>query len=283
LTTALRRAGSIILIIVLTVGVALVVRNQVKVYRSRQRAAAEVRQRQSLFDLLRPVALSNCALERFGETNDGGYLMCGNLLDSVQVGYSYGISGYDKWGCDISTKLQVRLHQYDCFNTTAPACPGGNTVFHAECVGDASKTEDGRFFDTLASQLAKNGDRGKQIALKIDVEGAEWNSFLHASDEVLRQIDQMAVEFHGVEDEKHLRVVERLTRLFYVAHIHFNNASCVEGLAPFPSWAYEVLFVSRRLGVVDPSRTAGGVHELDARNNPAFDDCQSHQGNRPVR
>ncbi len=239
--------------------------------------------RQSLFDLLRPVALSNCTLERFGETNDGGYLMCGNLLDSVQVGYSYGISGYDKWGCDISTKLQVRLHQYDCFNTTVPACPGGDTVFHPECVGDASKTEDGRVFDTLASQLAKNGDRGKHIALKIDVEGAEWNSFLHASDDVLQQIDQMAVEFHGVEDEKYLRVVERLTRFFHVAHIHFNNASCLDGLAPFPSWAYEVLFVSRRLGVVDPSRTAGGLHDLDARNNPAFDDCQSHRENRPVR
>ena len=62
LTAALRRAGSIILIIVLAVGVALVVRNQVKVHRSRQRAAAEMQQRQSLFDLLRPVALSNCTL-----------------------------------------------------------------------------------------------------------------------------------------------------------------------------------------------------------------------------
>ena len=68
--------------------------------------------------------------------------------------------------------------------------------------------------------------------------------------------------------------MERLKRFFHVAHIHFNNASCLDGLAPFPSWAYEVLFVSKRLGVVDPSRTAGGLHDLDARNNPAFDDCQ---------
>ena len=73
-------------LLVLTVGLSLVVRNQVKVYRSRQRAVAVIEQRQALFDLLRPVALSNCKLERFGETNDGGYLMCGNLLDSVEVG-----------------------------------------------------------------------------------------------------------------------------------------------------------------------------------------------------
>ena len=73
---------------------------------------------------------------------------------------------------------------------------------------------------------------------------------------------------------KHLRVVQRLRQFFKVAHIHFNNASCIGDLAPFPSWAYEVLFVSKRLVVVDPSRKAGGLHPLDAPNNTAFADCQ---------
>ena len=123
MTVSRRRLFGAAALLILIVGLFFVVRNQVKVYRSRQRAAAEaqdrqqraageLQHRQSLFDLLQPVALSNCKLERFGETNDGGYLMCGNLLDSVQAGYSYGISGYDKWGCDISTKRKVRLHQY---------------------------------------------------------------------------------------------------------------------------------------------------------------------------
>jgi hypothetical protein len=281
-------------LLILIVGLFFVVRNQVKVYRSRQRAAAEeqdrqqraageLQHRQSLFDLLQPVALSNCKLERFGETNDGGYLMCGNLLNSVQVGYSYGISGYDKWGCDISTKRKVRLHQYDCFNTTVPACPTGDTVFHPECVAGATGTVDGRLFDTIANQLSKNGDHGKRVALKIDVEGAEWDSFLHATDEVLQQIDQMAVEFHWVQDEKNLRAVERLKRFFHVAHLHFNNFACTEGIAPFPSWAYEVLFVNKRLGVVDDSRAAGGLHPLDAPNNPTSVDCQPQPGTQPVR
>jgi hypothetical protein len=241
-----------------------------------------VRQRQALFDLLRPVALSNCELERFGETNDGGYLMCANLLSGVQSGYSYGISGYDKWGCDISTRLDVPVHQYDCFNTTQPSCIFGDTVFHAECVGDTAETIDGRVFDTVERQFAKNGDSAKRIVLKIDVEGAEWDSFLSASDEVLSQIDQVAVEFHWLEDEqfrwiqdeKHLRVVERLKQFFEIAHLHFNNASCIGDLAPFPSWAYEVLFVSKRLAVVDASRRAVVPHPSDARNNASLPDCQ---------
>ena len=189
--------------------VAAVVNNQVRVYRGRQLRAAEqqaraavVLARQGLFDMLRPVALSNCQLERFGEVHDGGYLMCANLLENVQAGYSYGISGYDQWGCDISTRLNIAVHQYDCFDTTVPACPTGRTVFHAECVGDATTTTDGRSFDTIERQLATNGDRSKHIVLKIDVEGAEWASFMAAPDELLQRIDQMAVEFHWLRDEQ---------------------------------------------------------------------------------
>ena len=100
--------------------------------------------------MLQPVALTNCQLERFGEAHDGGYLMCGNLLGGVQSGYSYGISGYDKWGCDISTKFDADRST----NTTASTrpsrhAPSGETVFHAECVGDTTETIEGRAFDTI--------------------------------------------------------------------------------------------------------------------------------------
>jgi hypothetical protein len=281
---------------ILVIVAALVARNQVKVYRGRQARAALMQQRhpvvqqpakvaerrQALFDMLQPVAITNCQLERFGETHDGGYLMCGNLLGGARSAYSYGIGGYDKWGCDISRRLNLPVHQYDCFNTTQPACFGGETVFHTECVGDTKTTVEGRVFDTIAHQIANNGDSSKRIVLKIDVEGAEWDSLLSVPDTILQQIDQMAVEFHWLEDEKfrwvgdekYLLVVRRLKQFFEVGHIHFNNASCIGDLAPFPSWAYEVLFVSKRLAVVDPSRHAGGLHPLDAPNNPSRVDCQ---------
>ena len=49
----------------------------------------------------------------------------------MQSGYSYGISGYDGWGCEISRTLKVQVHQYDCFNLQEPVCRGGTTIFHA--------------------------------------------------------------------------------------------------------------------------------------------------------
>ena len=83
--------------------------------------------RQVLFEEIQPVKLSNCQLERFGEPNDGGYLLCANLLGDVKSAYSYGISGYDQWGCDVSTRLRVPVHQYDCFNLTRPSMLNGET------------------------------------------------------------------------------------------------------------------------------------------------------------
>ena len=68
--------------------------------------------------------------------------------------------------------------------------------------------------------------------------------------------------------------MQRLKQFFEVAHIHFNNASCVGDLAPFPSFAYEVLWVSKRLAVVGPSGSGRGLHPLDARNNASLPDCQ---------
>jgi hypothetical protein len=274
----------------------LIVRNQMKVQRGREVRAALMRQRhpaepqpaavvqrrEALFRMLQPVMLANCDLERFGEANDGGYLMCGNLLGDVQAGYSYGISGYDGWGCEISRTHDVPVHQYDCFNTKRPMCLFGDTIFHEECVGDTTETVDGRFFDTVKNQLAKNGDHTDRIVLKIDVEGAEWTSLLAASDDMFRQTDQMAVEFHWAEDdaldwvndERYLRLIARLREHFEVAHIHFNNASCVEDLSPFPSHAFEVLFVNKRLAVVSsPARNAVVPHPLDAPNNPALAEC----------
>ena len=88
-----------------------------------RRCAARGTPRDMLFAELQPVKLTNCELARYGEDHDGGYLACRNLLSDVRAGYSYGISGYDGWGCEISTELNVPVHQYDCFNTTGRCAP----------------------------------------------------------------------------------------------------------------------------------------------------------------
>ena len=232
-------------------------------------------QRQALLEELQPVALANCELKRFGEPNDGGYLLCGNLLKDVQSAYSYGISGYDGWGCDISHQLNVKVHEYDCFNLQQPVCDAGGLMFNPECVAGARSTDsDGRVFDTPEAQIARNGDAGRHLVFKMDVEGAEWDTFSNTPQSVLDQIDQLAVEFHGANGSQFKDAIEKLKQNFYIANLHFNNYSCARSNWPFPAWAYEVLFVNKRVGVLDGSRSAT-YSPLNAPNKPAAYDCQT--------
>ena len=51
-------------------------------------------------------------------------------------------------------------------------------------------------------------------------------------DQVLRNIDQLAIEFHTLDQERYagvyLNVVTKLKRHFYIANLHFNNHSCTD-------------------------------------------------------
>jgi len=71
--------------------------------------------RAGLFAELQPVKLANCEFARYGEGNDGGYLACRNLLKDVRAAYSYGISGYDGWGCAVSTEELMRRANLSAF------------------------------------------------------------------------------------------------------------------------------------------------------------------------
>jgi len=230
--------------------------------------------RRLLWQELQPATLADCTLERFGEPGDGGYLLCANLLKDVRAGYSYGISGYDGWGCDVATRRQVPVHQYDCFNTTVPAC-AAPTTFHAECVADTAHVADGRPFATIADQLTKNGDLAGQLVVKMDVEGAEWAALATAPHDVLARIDQLVVEFHGTDQRSYVNAVRRLKQYFHVANLHMNNHSCAPAEAPFPAWAYEVLFVNRRLvDAVSAAPPRPPYHLLDRPNAADQPDCQ---------
>lgn len=230
--------------------------------------------RERLYAAFTPVPITNCTLQRYGNANDGGYLMCANLMSAAQSSYSYGINGEDAWGCDVIAQARIPVHQYDCFNTTAPACPGGTTMFHAECVGPERATIEGRPFDTIANHIATNGDYGKRLIVKMDVEGSEWRSLAGAPDHVLEAIDQLAVEFHRLDQPHFLDTAARLREFFHAVNLHQNNYECRPGYDPFPGPVFEVLFVNKRIAVAHPTARVIEPSPLDAPNAPMLPDCQ---------
>jgi hypothetical protein len=283
--------------VVIVVGVLLVaaaaghlIRKQVRVARVRaaqeefsraQLAAAKdvpaevVRSREPLAAELQPVTLSNCQLARMGNRHDGGYLMCANLLAGLQSAYSYGIGGEDSWGCDISRAHRVPVHQYDCFNPTQAQCGGADFRLNVECVGPKQEVIEGRTFDTLANQIARNGDTAKRVVVKMDIEGAEWDTVLAAPDDLLASIDQMPMELHGIDEANVIAGLRKLKQHFYLVSVHFNNIACTPKAAPLPSTAYQVLLVNKRVGI--PGPFPPGTPPLESLllpDSPNSPDCQ---------
>jgi hypothetical protein len=231
--------------------------------------------RRALLEALTPVTLKNCTMRRYGSANDGGYVMCENLLQEVKTAYSYGIGGNDQWGCEVSRVLKVPVHQYDCFEPPTMGCPGGQFVPHNECVGPVAETVESRVFDTVQNHITRNGDGGRRLLVKMDIEGSEWESILATPDDILATFDQLPMELHGTSDPLFLEAIDKLKRNFYLVHLHFNNWACRPDLAPFPANAFQVLFVNKRVGIPgppDPGATAGRL--LDAPDNPKGPDCQ---------
>jgi hypothetical protein len=235
----------------------------------------EANLRRVLLEELKPVTLQNCTMKRFGSVNDGGYVMCENLLQDVKAAYSYGIGDNDDWGCEVSTRLKVPVHQYDCFEPPNLTCSGGQFVPHNECVGPVAESKEGRKYDTIQNQIARNGDGGRRLLVKMDVEGAEWKSLLATPDEVLATIDQLPMELHGTGNLQYLEAVQKLKTHFYIVHLHFNNWACQPNLAPFPANAFQVLLVNKRIAVPGPPPPgAAPARQFDAPDNPKGADCQ---------
>ena len=239
------------------------------------RRAAARKLREAVLAELQPVVLKNCTLKRFGSANDGGYLMCENLIEPLNAAYSYGVGPNDDWACDVSRRYHVPVHQYDCFDPARPTCDGGTFVFHEECVGDRTAQIESRFFDTLENQIRKNGDIGRRLIIKMDIEGAEWDSLLAAPEELLASIPQITMEMHGVDDPKIVEVLRKLKQNFYLVNLHFNNWSCTPKAAPLPAWAYQAHWVNKRIGVPDPAASfPAPMSPLNAPDSLTRPDCQ---------
>jgi hypothetical protein len=93
------------------------------------RHAAGRKLREAILAELQPVALKNCTLKRFGSANDGGYLMCENLVEPLDAGYSYGVGRNDDWGCEVSRRYHVPVHQYDCFDPARQPATAARSCF----------------------------------------------------------------------------------------------------------------------------------------------------------
>lgn len=176
--------------------------------------------------LLAPRLIEGMALVRIGGPNDGGYVMLDAVgPPTVSAAYSFGVGGDVSWDAAIAAR-GVDVYLYDHTVRTPPALP-------ARCrftqVGVTGGRRDARL-RTLADCVSRNGHAWRRdLLLKMDVEGAEWDVLDQVAPETLDQFHQIVIEFHdlglALDAGRHdaiLASLRKLARSHQPVHVHGN-------------------------------------------------------------
>ena len=97
-------------------------------------------------------------------------------------------------------KRGIDVYMYD---HTINSLPLNNTKFHWSKIGICGSQNRTQNLKTLEDLIKINGHTSeKNMILKIDVEGWEWDSLNELSEDVLRQFKYIVIEYHFLESSK---------------------------------------------------------------------------------
>ena len=163
-----------------------------------------------------PVGVTFC---RLGNQNDGGYVVVDDFTQNdhvISMGVAYDVS-FEK-------ALEGKVSWIDAYDYSVNNLPEpiANSRFFKERIG----ADSAYVFDRVP--------KGKDLILKIDIEGGEWAFFESLSEEQVNRFRQIAVEIHwSIQNpyasipEVPVDILEKLLKTHQVVVVHPNNYGSV--------------------------------------------------------
>jgi len=225
----------------------------------------------SLLALLTPMRAKGRRKRRVGLSRDGGYVMLDDF-EGIDAALSLGVGPDVSWDYDLAEKgIPVWLYDH---TITAPPREHPLFRFEARKIVLPGASGKGVTLNALLQELD-----GKQLVLKMDIEGDEWEVLSRLEPGLLENCRQIVVEFHHFLSignlawrEQARRALDFLVKDFGVVHVHGNNLSkhiVLDGHC-FPD-SLEVTFANRRYYQLEPTNeTFPGSY--DRKNNLYFQD-----------
>ena len=193
-----------------------------------------------IYKYLCPKKVVGKNLKLFGLKKDGGYALTDDLKN-IKIAYSFGVDGefsfdmhladndidvymYDPFikGLDFS---QYNLNNSQDFKNNADYYQKKLHFFKIGITGSKKQNN----MKTLQEILNDNGHSNeKDMILKMDVEGSEWDSLNELSEDFLKKFKYITLELHlgnkPSELEIKINVLKKLSKFHQVIFIRFNNA-----------------------------------------------------------
>ena len=225
----------------------------------------------SMYQIIKPKEILGKKKVRIGKESDGGYVLL-NDLEKIKFAYSFGISNeisFDKYLAD----LNIDIFMYD---HTIEKLPFTNKKFHWKKIGLTEKKVKFGNMNTFEELIKENGHiNEKNMILKMDIEGAEWNIFNELKEELILQFKYILVEFHFKEKYKsiYLDVFKKINKTHQIFHLHCNNLGT---LIYYDGYiicsAIEVSFIIKEKETLIKSSDLFPVKNIDFKNNKTAED-----------
>jgi hypothetical protein len=180
--------------------------------------------------LLTPVEFPD--LQRYGGRYDGGYILSKRLTDESDTVYSLGVGPVDQ--C-ISFDKEMAQNQKTVYlyDGSVNFWDNRKEFFFKKEFIDSQKLE------KIVSE--NNHFEKTNILLKMDIEGAEFETIINSNEDVFKHFNQFTVEVHDilfssqVEDLEYIKqnsreemkfaFFEKINKFYNLVHIHGNNYS----------------------------------------------------------
>jgi len=170
-------------------------------------------------------------LIRLGEKNDGGYLVPDDFV-GIDKNYSAGVGFLTQFEKDLEEKYLIKSNMLD-FNEIEKTILPSKASFLKKKLGLVSNNQEISINDWIIQA-------DKDIILKLDIEGDEYASLIDISEENLKKIRILVIEFHDLRNLRNDiflnlfdKVINKLNNYFYVCHLHINNISKIKKIGDY--------------------------------------------------
>ena len=152
---------------------------------------------------------------RLGNKNDGGYVIM--ETDNYDFLLSGGVGGDISFEKNFTEKYNVNCV---CFDGTENS--GFELTKNLPLITYVNKNVGIRNTPKTSNfDFALN--KYKNVFLKLDIEGSEFNLFHSLSTNQMKNIKQLVVEFHFPDGHKKWQALQKITQTHYLIHYHANN------------------------------------------------------------
>ena len=207
---------------------------------------------------------------RLGSFMDGGYVIADNV-GQYDCYISCGIGTEEAFSTEFVQKYTIKeSYAFDGSLTQPWRDPTPGIQFVPKNIGTVNNDK----MTDLVDILSKHSD----VFLKMDIEGHEFAWIKHVPIDLMNNIKQITMEFHGIHDDSwdvpykvKRECFEKLSRTHYIVHAHGNNWASLTNRIPD---VIELTFVRRDVFSTQPAwnTTKLPLKYIDRPNNPGAED-----------